>query len=139
MARLAHPPCAPNTQGSTSDPKQIYGTSRGLPTMQLEATSGATYAAAKTNRGVRLRKMGQGETPFGEINFTPRAPKRRGAETNRRKSRKTPEVSRGCKSRRQMVGLTPLRELTRMRQGGMGEALATNLTYKQGRQSPKPN
>ena len=38
-----------------------------------------------------------------------------------------------------MVGLTPLRELTRMRQGGMGKALATNLTYKQGRQSPKPN
>ena len=26
--------------------------------MQLEATSGATYAAAKTIRGVRLRKMG---------------------------------------------------------------------------------
>ena len=96
MARLAHPPCAPNTQGSTSDPKQIYGTFCGLPTMQLEATSGATYAAAKTNRGVRLRKVGQGETPLAKLTLhegrrSAGAPKR--TDANLAKLLRFPEVA----------------------------------------------
>ena len=75
---------------------------------------------------------GARRNPIGEINFSQGAPKPRCAETNRSKSRKTPEVSRGCKSRKQMVGLTPLRELTRMCWGRLGEAAATTLTYHQG-------
>ena len=37
--------------------------------MRLEEPSGATYAAAKTNRGVCLRKVGQGETLLAKLTF----------------------------------------------------------------------
>ena len=37
--------------------------------MQLEETSGAPYAAAQTNRGVRLRRTGQGETLLAKLTF----------------------------------------------------------------------
>ena len=64
--------------------------------MQLEEPSGATYAAAKTNRGVRLRKMGQGETLLAKLTFhqgrrSPGAPKR--TEANLAKLLRFPEVA----------------------------------------------
>ena len=64
--------------------------------MQPEETSGATYAAAKTYRGVRLRKMGQGENLLGKLTLhqgrrSAGAPKRTEAP--------------GSKSGKQTVGL----------------------------------
>ena len=64
--------------------------------MQLEEPSGATYAAAKTNRGVRLRNVGQGETLLAKLTFhqgrrSPGAPKR--TEANLAKLLRFPEVA----------------------------------------------
>ena len=64
--------------------------------MRLEEPSGATYAAAKTNRGVRLRTVGQGETPLAKLTFhqgrrSPGAPKR--TEANLARILRFPEVA----------------------------------------------
>ena len=95
--------------------------------MQPEETSGATYAAAKTYRGVRLRKMGQGENLLGKLTLhqgrrSAGAPKRTEAP--------------GSKSRKQTVGLTPLRELTRKRRGGDGRSPRYEFNLPPG--APKP-
>ena len=64
--------------------------------MQLEKTTGAPYAAAKTDRGGRLRRTGQGETLLAKLTFRqerrrPGAPNR--TEANLSKLLKFPEFA----------------------------------------------
>ena len=101
--------------------------------MQLEKTTGAPYAAAKTDRGGRLRRTGQGETLLAKLTFRqerrrPGAPNR--TEANLSKLLRFPEFGGTNAAPRTNQDVA---------KGGLGGALATNLTYHQRRQSPRPN